>query len=87
LLFSQLAGIMLTDTLPANLYIVGNPGSEGNEPIPVRFIGTVRDLDLRSKKLGRVDIINYLTPPDDAKARRILSYFQDYNFRIRPGTF
>lgn len=87
LLFSQLAGIMLTDTLPANLYIVGRVAEEEDGALPVRLMGTIRDLDLRSKKLGKVDVINYLTPPDDPKAQRILGVFKEYGFTVLPGSF
>jgi hypothetical protein len=87
LLFSQLAGIMISATLPAQLYLIGRIGDDNGDSIPVRFLGTIRDLDLRNKRLGRVEIVNYLTPAEDPKVQRILSYFTDRGFSISTGSF
>jgi hypothetical protein len=87
LLFSQLTGIMISDTLPAQLYLIGRIGNDTKDSVPARLLGTIRDLDLRSKKIGKVDVVSYLTPPDDPKVRRVLSYFTERGFAIIPGNF
>ncbi|HYF03319.1 MAG TPA: hypothetical protein VEC36_08075 [Patescibacteria group bacterium] len=87
LLFSQLVGIMISDTLPARLYLIGSIGDDSKDSVPARLLGTIRDLDLRSKKLGKVEIVDYLVPLDDPKKNRVLSYFKEHDFTIRRGNF
>ena len=82
LMFSQFVGIMITDTIPVELYLAGKLGGETFDAVDKRLSNTCKDLDLRSSSFGRVRVVSYLRPVDNSINRQFLKYFRDRGFEV-----
>lgn len=82
LMFSQFIGIMISDTLPAKLYLAGQLGGNTMAQVDKRISGTCKDLKLRSDVLGKVQVVSYLRPVENQMNRQFLQYFRDRGFEV-----
>ncbi|MBK9248604.1 MAG: hypothetical protein IPM69_10935 [Ignavibacteria bacterium] len=82
LMFSQFVGIMVTDTIPVELYLAGKLGGTTFEAVDKRMSATCKDLDLRSSTFGRVRVVSYLRPIDNSINRQFMKYFRDRGFEV-----
>ncbi|MBS1538105.1 MAG: hypothetical protein JST20_10205 [Bacteroidetes bacterium] len=82
LMFSQFIGIMITDTLPARLYLAGQLGGNSITQVDKRLSSTCRDLKLRSDALGTVRVVSFLRPKDNSINSQFLQYFRDRGFDV-----
>ena len=82
LMLSQFVGIMITDTIPIELYLAGKLGGATFDAVDKRLSNTCKDLDLRSSSFGRVRVVSYLRPTDNTINRLFMKYFRDRGFEV-----
>ena len=81
-MFSQFVGIMITDTIPVELYLAGKLGGNSFDMVDKRMSNTCKDLDLRSSTFGRVRVVSYLRPTNNDINRQFMKYFRDRGFEV-----
>ncbi|MCU0425778.1 MAG: hypothetical protein MUF71_09160 [Candidatus Kapabacteria bacterium] len=71
LLLSHVAGVIQSDVLPTQLFIIGRIGEDEFTPQEKRLIGFAKVLGARNESVGRVSLITYIPPANTSNGEAL----------------
>lgn len=85
-LLSQITGIIVRDTLPTKLYLIGSLGSNNFEKVAKRVMGSAEAMVMWSKIMKPMQLELYLTPPNSEAVTQFTSFFKNAGVSVRVGS-
>ena len=82
LLFAQLAGVILQDTLPVRLNLVGRLSTMPGDTLLTRFGGTARDLGFKNERFNNVQVVSYMTEREGSPESALHRAFRDRGIAV-----
>ena len=81
-LLSQLCGILIKDTLPTKMVLIGKLASTDFEPVRRQLNTSSRIIVQRNTIFGPVEIDSFLDAPVGNAAKQFLAYFSSQGIRV-----
>lgn len=81
-LTEKMLNIMITDTILAQFYIIGNFGDAPISEIEKKVLPVFTGIDLRSKTIGKVRIFTYMSGGDSLTNSGFTNYLKDVGFLV-----